>query len=303
MPFNGSGTFNVFTPGNPISNGQTSDAVLFNNTISDLESRLSNTLTKDGQTPATANIPMGNHKITGLAAATTSGDAVRYDEAITMANIASQTVSAAITATNATTATNIAGGSAGTIPYQSASGTTAMLAAGTAGQSLISGGAGAPTWGGLTQATAQAATSGTSIDFTGIPNWAKRITITLVNVSTNGTSLPMIRIGSGSVSTSGYICQLAAILGGNITSLTTATDGFRFNGSSLAVGTILGTAVLTLTSSNTWTYSANVADTGDNRVLLTNGNITLGGALDRVRLTTVNGTDTFDAGSINIMYE
>ena len=33
------------------------------------------------------------------------------------------------------------------------------------------------------------------------------------------------------------------------------------------------------------------------------GRVTLSGALDRVRVTTVNGTDTFDAGSINILYE
>ncbi|MDE3021924.1 MAG: hypothetical protein KGI54_08700 [Pseudomonadota bacterium] len=101
MPFNGSGTFNVYTPGNPISNGQTSDATLFNNTISDLASGLSNTLTKDGQTPATANIPMGAHKITGLAAGTTSGDAVRFDEAITTANISTQVV-ASVTGQTAT---------------------------------------------------------------------------------------------------------------------------------------------------------------------------------------------------------
>lgn len=76
MPFNGSGTFNVFTPGNPISNGQTSDAVLFNNTISDLASGLSNTLTKDGQNPATADISLGNHKATNVSNATLRTDAV-----------------------------------------------------------------------------------------------------------------------------------------------------------------------------------------------------------------------------------
>jgi len=46
----------------------------------------------------------------------------------------------------AATATNLAGGSNGTIPYQSASGTTQMLAVGTAGQVLQTNGAGAPTW-------------------------------------------------------------------------------------------------------------------------------------------------------------
>ena len=46
----------------------------------------------------------------------------------------------------AATATNLAGGSNGTIPYQSASGTTQMLAVGSSGQFLQSQGAGAPTW-------------------------------------------------------------------------------------------------------------------------------------------------------------
>jgi hypothetical protein len=50
------------------------------------------------------------------------------------------------TPASATTATNLAGGSAGTIPYQSAAGTTQMLAAGTSGQVLTSAGAAAPTW-------------------------------------------------------------------------------------------------------------------------------------------------------------
>jgi len=80
MPFNGSGTFNVFTPGNPISNGQTSDAVLFNNTILDLASGLSNTLTRNGQSPATANIPMGTNKLTGLSAGSANGDSLRFEQ-------------------------------------------------------------------------------------------------------------------------------------------------------------------------------------------------------------------------------
>jgi hypothetical protein len=46
----------------------------------------------------------------------------------------------------ATTATNLAGGSAGTVPYQSAAGTTVQLAAGTAGRMLMSNGAAAPSW-------------------------------------------------------------------------------------------------------------------------------------------------------------
>jgi hypothetical protein len=80
MPFNGSGTFTVYTPGNPIANGDTSNAVDFNNTMTDFATGLSNTMTKDGQGVPTANIPMGNNKITGLASGTLSTDAINYSQ-------------------------------------------------------------------------------------------------------------------------------------------------------------------------------------------------------------------------------
>lgn len=70
--------------------------------------------------------------------------------ALTINTDLSATFAGAVTASSfsgtTTTATNLAGGSNGTIPYQSASGTTQMLAAGTSGQVLTSNGAAAPTW-------------------------------------------------------------------------------------------------------------------------------------------------------------
>lgn len=93
MPFNGSGTFTVYTPGNPIANGDTSNAVYFNNTMTDFATGLSNTMTKDGQGVPTANIPMGNNKLTGLANGTISTDAAAYGQvtaAITTAASAAQ---------------------------------------------------------------------------------------------------------------------------------------------------------------------------------------------------------------------
>lgn len=56
-------------------------------------------------------------------------------------------------ATSATTATNLAGGGAGSVPYQSASGTTAFSAVGTAGQIYTSTGTGAPVFSGLSGGT------------------------------------------------------------------------------------------------------------------------------------------------------
>jgi len=62
-------------------------------------------------------------------------------------------------------ANNLAGGSNGTIPYQSASGTTQMLAVGTAGQVLQTNGVGAPTW--VTVAVAASGAQGFVTQFTG----------------------------------------------------------------------------------------------------------------------------------------
>ena len=80
MPFSGSGSFAPYTPGNPVVSGAVISATDHNNTISDIASGLSNTVTRDGQSPPTANLPMGNFKLTGLAAGTVAGDSVRYEQ-------------------------------------------------------------------------------------------------------------------------------------------------------------------------------------------------------------------------------
>jgi hypothetical protein len=150
-------------------------------------------------------------------------------------------------------------------------------------------------------ATAQASTSGTSIDFTSIPSWVKRITVMFSGVSTSGTNSPQIQIGAGSVTTSGYVATSSLIFTGAAT--TTATTGFLIY--SNQAGAILnGHMIITLISGNIWVasgYFGNSSATAN--TTLSGGNLSLGGTLDRVRITTVGGTDTFDAGSINILYE
>jgi hypothetical protein len=156
----------------------------------------------------------------------------------------------------------------------------------------------------LTLATAQATTSGTSIDFTGIPSWVKRITVMFAGVSTNGTSNLQIQIGSGSVTSSGYASNAGYISNGD--SLNQAfTTGFVIINAVTASFTHSGVVQINLLGSNTWCESGSliISSAGNNANFISAGSITLGGVLDRVRLTTVNGTDTFDAGSVNIMYE
>ena len=155
----------------------------------------------------------------------------------------------------------------------------------------------------IVSGTAQNSTSGTSIDFTGIPSWVKRITVMYYQVSTSGTSTMYIRVGSGSIVTTGY---KGGSTNFDVSSLGTnlQTSGFQLNnGGASASASISGSFVLTNLTANIWTgYGACFNDDAA-RTSYTGGGISLAGVLDRVRITTVNGTDTFDAGSINILWE
>jgi hypothetical protein len=152
--------------------------------------------------------------------------------------------------------------------------------------------------------TSVASTSGTSIDFTSIPSWVKRVTVMLNGVSTNGSSAVQIQIGSGTFTTSGYVGYATRFGTSPNNVYTSMSAGFVTSDNQLSATTRYGIFVLANVSSNNWNLSGshtNSASTGD--TCLVNGNVSLSGTLDRVRITTVNGTDTFDAGSINILYE
>lgn len=156
--------------------------------------------------------------------------------------------------------------------------------------------------GGWTLATPVAATSGTSIDFTGIPSTARAILISLQGVSTNGSSVLAFRIGSGSVDATGYLGTSVFVSTGTAVNNTTYF-GVEDGGSASAVRH--GVLMLTLlnSSTNLWSYAGNVSRSDIASSTIASGSKSLSGALDRVRLTTVGGSDTFDAGSINIMYQ
>ena len=157
----------------------------------------------------------------------------------------------------------------------------------------------------IVQGTSQASTSGTSIDFTSIPSWVKRVTVMLSGVSTNGSSSLLIQSGSGSIQTSGYIEYGGLVSSGGNALTTSSTAGFQLylQSGDAAATNRYGHILLTSMGSNLWVMSAVIGIGTTVGAGLYGGNVTLGGALDRVRITTVNGTDTFDAGSINILYE
>jgi hypothetical protein len=155
----------------------------------------------------------------------------------------------------------------------------------------------------IVRGTSVATTSGTSIDFTGIPSWAKRITVMFNGVGTNGSQSVIFQIGSGSVTTTGYLSYVATSSNSGSVGLN-ATNGFITGGQNSS-NLIYGTVTIFLYSGFNYvsTVTGSINSAGTYGGFTGAGTLTLSGAMDRVRITTANGVPVFNAGSINILYE
>ena len=160
-----------------------------------------------------------------------------------------------------------------------------------------------PTMGGsvITSQAQQASTSGTSIDFTSIPSWVKRITILLNNVSTNGTSNLMVQLGDvGGIEATGYVgsAYSPAVY-------TVETIGALLTATSSAASVFAGIVTITLidATTNAWMINSSGTASGVNTLSIGGFSKSTSATLDRIRVTTANGTDAFDAGMINTLYE
>jgi hypothetical protein len=192
----------------------------------------------------------------------------------------------------ANTITNAAGTGAPDFPNGATSGGVAVATT-----------ADIPTVNPFTLGTAVASTSGTAIDFTGIPSWAKRVTVMLNGVSLSGGASILIQAGVGSIQTTGYVSS-STYAGANSTFGVISSAGFVVYDT--AAGNIIYANVqINLLTGSTWfsTHSGAIQFSTTPYLVSGGGNVTLGGTLDRVRITSTNGTDTFDAGTINISYE
>lgn len=150
----------------------------------------------------------------------------------------------------------------------------------------------------ITSGTAVASTSGTTIDFTSIPSWVKRITVMFNDVSGSGSSARQVQLGAGSIQTTGY--SSSSIRSGGTAS---STNGLLFDCPSGGSSVTTGILTIALIGSNSWVSASSYAFTSSANAGSAGGNVTLSGTLDRIRITTENGTDTFDGGTVNIMYE
>ena len=155
----------------------------------------------------------------------------------------------------------------------------------------------------LNLGTAVASTSGSAILFTGIPSWAKRVTVMFNGVGLGTLSDFLIQIGSGSVTSSGYTSNSlqGSTSVNNTISGSSSTAGFHTRNNS--TNTFSG--IITINNVSGFIYSSThiLNSSSSNSAVFGSGNVTLSGAVDRVNITTTGGTAAFNAGSINIMWE
>ena len=158
--------------------------------------------------------------------------------------------------------------------------------------------------GAIVSATAQATTSGTAIDFTSIPSWVKRVTVMFDGVSLSGSAEILVQIGdSGGVEATGYSAAGTRVTVSAV-SAAASTAGFPIRTADTTY-TVSGSVELTLmdAATNKWSCQGVLAGSATVFSYVVAGTKALSAALDRVRIASSNGTDTFDAGSVNIAYE
>ena len=153
----------------------------------------------------------------------------------------------------------------------------------------------------IVRSTSVASTSGTSIDFTGIPSWVKRIVVIYSGVSTTGGSNITTRIGTGGTPQATSYAGSCSYSAGTLAAIN-FTTGFALQ-STTAGDIISGVITLANITGNTWVCSGSLGLHSSAGCFIIGGNVTLSDTLDILRITTASGTPTFDAGTINIFYE
>ena len=342
MSRNGSGTYTL-PAGNPVVTNTTISSTWANSTLTDIASALTGSVAADGQTPITGSLNLNSNKIVNLATPTldTDGATKAYVDASTgsyllkasnLSDVANATtsrtnLSAAKSGANSditsltglttpltvgqggtgsasTTYCNLTTNVTGTLPVANGGtgvttstgsganvlGTSPTIASPTISGAVVSAMASSV----ITSGTAVASTSGTSITFSSIPSWVKRITVLFNGVSTSGTSNLLIRLNSEAT---GYTGQ-ADSLDNSVAD----TTGFLLTNSLTAANTSDGAVTINNFNSNVW-ISTGIVRQISNRLAYSVGGKTTSAVMSSIQITTLNGTDTFDAGSINILYE
>ena len=153
---------------------------------------------------------------------------------------------------------------------------------------------------GIYDGIAATSLSGVSVDLTSIPALAKRINIHMDGGSTNGVSSMIMQLGdSGGLEATGYVGSVSHHAGGS----SAFTTAFELTAGYSAAHLTYGTISLEKASGDTWILQGNLATNTGGYVNTSAGRKTLTGTLDKIRLTTGNGTDVYDAGTVFVTWE
>lgn len=154
----------------------------------------------------------------------------------------------------------------------------------------------------ISRDTSKASTSGVAVQFTGIPSWARRITVAFNGVSSNGATNLLVQLGTGGAPTvTGYTGNSVFSWASGVVPVSSTAGIPVFNNASNY--NHYGHLTLTNISGNTWLASGEFVTSGTQGSTVSGGVVTLAGALDYLRVVAANGTDAFDAGAINLFFE
>jgi hypothetical protein len=257
-----------------------------------------------GTTSGTALVSTGN--TAGTLVFQTNGTTT----ALTLGTDQSATFVGAVTAPSfsgtSSTATNLAGGSNGTIPYQSAAGTTQMLAVGTAGQVLQTNGVGAPSWAtvsaGYTLGTPVAVSGSALIEFTSLPAGIKNIIITFYRVSLGtGATEIALQLGKAAGYATGATQSQSMRFNTSTQSFSSSTNSYIPMGNGDATGFYSGSLILTLidATNNYWAVQGTLGDTVTTTIFLSTASINVADTLTKLKIVS---QQNFDSGTLNIAY-
>lgn len=338
MPYS-SGTFSLFTPGNPVVTGTTISSTWGNNTLSDIATGLSTCMLKNGTQTMTANLPMAGFKVTGLGAATTAGDALRYEQLINVYlplaggtlvgdllftdNLYDIGKSAATRPRDGFFSRNfVIGGTLNVTGHVTLEGITSTGATGSG--LLVFGTSPTLTTAILGSSTATTQTAGDNstkvattayVDSRPVEGTPTATTSGTTKDFTVPTTVKRITIMFKAVSTNGtsnYLIQIGPSGTPETTTYisavqgtTTSSAGFLLTGASVAAADLASGMVILCrenSSTNSWAYLSHIYLVTSNVVNTGAGYKSCAGAINTVRVTTVSG-DTFDAGEVNITYD
>lgn len=201
MSFNGTGTFNINTTGQPVVGGTTISTTVFNALTADLANGLTNTLTKDGQSTPTNNIKLGGFKLTGVGLATVTGDALSYGRNATVNDLA---ILGAITFTGGISGTTINSSTIGATTPSTGAFTTLAASGAVSGAGFTAYFASPPAIGGTVAAAITGTTITANTGFVGAHNGTVGATTAAAGLFTTLGASGVTTLGADGVFTAAY---------------------------------------------------------------------------------------------------